>query len=80
MNTHSTGVDPLKLLGTHYIKIDVIQGKIKLVESIFDVIYTKICFIGLALGLNMGQRGKILVVINERQNVNRKIKAPIYEY
>ena len=29
------------------IKIDVIQGKIKLVESVFDVIYAKIGFIGL---------------------------------
>ena len=32
------------------IKIDVIQGKIKLVESIFDVIYAKIGFIGLTPG------------------------------
>ena len=31
----------------NYIKIDVIRGKIQLVESIFDVIYAKICFIGL---------------------------------
>ena len=36
--------------GLNYIKIDVIQGKIQLVESIFDVIYAKISFIGLSPG------------------------------
>ena len=37
----------LNVFGINYIKIDVIQGKIQLVESIFNVIYGKICFIGL---------------------------------
>ena len=31
--------------GINYIKTDVDQGKIQLVESIFDAIYAKICFI-----------------------------------
>ena len=43
-------VNPIKLFGLNYIKIDVIQGKIQLVESIFDVIYAKISFIGLTPG------------------------------
>ena len=34
----------------NYINIDVIQGKFQFVESIFDVINAKICFIGLATG------------------------------
>ena len=38
--------------GINYIKIDVIQGKILLVESIFDVIDAKIGFIGLTPGCN----------------------------
>ena len=37
--------------GINYFKIDVIHIKIQLVESIFDKIYAKICFIGLTLGL-----------------------------
>ena len=36
--------------GIKYIKIDVILGTIQLVESIFDVIYAKIGFIGLTPG------------------------------
>ena len=35
----------------NYIKINVIRGKIQLVESIFDVNYAKISFIGLTPGL-----------------------------
>ena len=34
----------------NYIKIYVIQSMIPLVESIFDLIYAKIYFIGLTLG------------------------------
>ena len=34
----------------YYIKSDVILGEIRLVESIYDVIYTKICFTGLTPG------------------------------
>ena len=34
----------------NYIKIDVIQGKFQLVESIFDVINAKTFFIGLTPG------------------------------
>ena len=37
--------------GINYIKIDVIQGTIQLVESIFDIMYAKLCFIGLTPGL-----------------------------
>ena len=40
-------VNPIKLFGINYIKIDLIQGKIQIVESIFDVNYAKISFIGL---------------------------------
>ena len=42
-----SGVNPMKLFGINYMKIDVIQGKIWLVESAFDVIDAKIGFIGL---------------------------------
>ena len=37
-----SGVNPIKLFGINYIRINVIQGKIQLVESIFDVNYAKI--------------------------------------
>ena len=43
-------VNPIHFFGINYIKIDVIQGKIQLVESNFDVIHGKICFIGLTPG------------------------------
>ena len=42
-----SGVNPINFFGINYIKTDVIHAKIYLVESIFDVIYTKICFIAL---------------------------------
>ena len=37
-------VNPIKVFGRNFIKIDVIQCKLLLVESIFDVIYAKIGF------------------------------------
>ena len=37
--------------GINYIKIYEIPGTIQLVESIFDVMHAKLCFIGLTPGL-----------------------------
>ena len=39
-----------RYFGLNYIKIDVIQGKIWLVKSIFDVIESEIGFMGLTPG------------------------------
>ena len=44
MGFQISGVNPIKLFGINYIKIDVIQGKIYLVESVFDVVDAKIGF------------------------------------
>ena len=37
----------LNFFGINYEEIDRIHGKIQFVQSIFDVRYTKICFLGL---------------------------------
>ena len=47
-----SGVNPLKLLwpkSDQIDHIDVIHGKIQLVESFIDVIYAKICFLAYCL-------------------------------
>ena len=46
-NSTKTGVNPIKQFDANYIKNDEIQSKIQLVEFIYDIIYNKICFIGL---------------------------------
>ena len=43
-------LDPIRICNVNFIKIDVIQGKIQLFESISDVIEVTICFIGLTPG------------------------------
>ena len=61
------GINPMQLFGIHY-KNNVIHGKVQLVESIFDVIYTKISFLGLTPGYLKSKIGKLHIQIDSSKS------------